>query len=64
MEAKPRQYLAEQLPVAALADEYRKALIAIQMDKIHHTAMPESEQQRLAGMPYVALELLLYIDWS
>jgi hypothetical protein len=63
MDTELCQYLADQLPITTLAHKYRKTLMAIQMKKVHHTPVPEREQNRLSGMPYAALELLLHMHW-
>jgi hypothetical protein len=59
--AKALQDLADELSVLAAADQHRKALPMVAMQKIQHPAMPEGQENRRPPLPGTLLKMLLDI---
>jgi hypothetical protein len=57
--AKALQDLADELPICAAADQHRKALPMVAMQKIQHPTMPEGQENGRAPLPRPLLEMLL-----
>jgi hypothetical protein len=64
MYAKLPQHLAYKLAILALTHQHGKTRVAIQVHKIQHAAVPERQHNRLPALPYTALKVPLYMDWS
>jgi hypothetical protein len=57
--AKALQDLADEFSVFAAADQHRKALSMVAMQKIQHAAMPEGQENWRAPLPGALLKMLL-----
>jgi hypothetical protein len=64
MYAELPQHLAYELAILAVTHQCCKTRAAIQVHKIQHATMPEGQQNGFLTLPYTALKMPLYIDWS
>src|SRR5574341_1916428 len=61
MQAKTLQDTADELAIAATADQDRKTLALVEMQKVQHPPVPEGEHDGRTPTPDTPLNMLLHV---